>query len=249
MAHVLEHVMERPHPCAYLPNEQASLEVMAMVDVSSEELEFLLERGWRRFGPHYFRHACGACTQCISIRVEVSQFVPSKSQRRVRRKGAHFARRVGPPRVDDARLALYRRWHGGREAERGWEPSPLNEERYHVDFAFPHPSAREAAFYDGEKLVAVSLFDEVPGALSAVYCFSDPAYAPYSLGTLNVLTLVEEALKGGRAHVYLGYWVHACPSLSYKARFSPHELLTTRPSHDERPGWEKRMLESAGGSR
>src|SRR5258708_3761674 len=117
-----------------------------MLDVSPAELDLLLERGWRRFGPIYFRPACSTCSECVSLRVLADRFAPSKSQRRAERACAPLRRVVGPPLVDDARLALYEKWHASREEGRGWEPSPQTRDRYALEFAFPHPCAREAAF-------------------------------------------------------------------------------------------------------
>jgi arginine-tRNA-protein transferase len=137
-------------------------------------------------------------------------------------------------------MALYAKWHAGRERARGWTPNPLDAQRYRLDFAFPHPSAREAAFYDddaGGRLVGVSIFDETPRCLSAAYFYFDPDYARLSLGTANIVSLVDDARRAGRAHVYLGYSVDGCASLAYKARFRPHELLTGRPGPHEAPAW------------
>jgi arginine-tRNA-protein transferase len=239
---LLEHVVEKPHACAYLPDRQASLEVRVMLDVTATEYAALLERAWRRFGPVYFRPACVGCGECVSLRVVVDRFVPSKSQRRAARACASLRRVVGPPQVDAKRLALYARWHAGREVARGWEPNGQTRERYRLEFAFPHPCAREATFYDdaaGGRLVGVSLFDETPSALSAAFFFYDPDYARRSLGTANVLALVDEARAAGRRHLYLGYRVAGCASLRYKGAFRPHELLVGRPGHDEEPRWEE----------
>jgi leucyl-tRNA---protein transferase len=237
---LLERVVEKPHACAYLPAERASLEVRVMLDVTATETDALLERGWRRFGPIYFRPACGACGECVSLRALSDRFVPSKSQRRVARASSGLRRVVGLPCVDDERLDLYSRWHAGREETRGWDPNPQTRERYALEFAFDHPCAREAAFYDdaaGGRLVGVGLFDETPRALSAAFFFHDPDYARLSLGTVNVLALLADARATGRAHVYLGFRVAGCSSLRYKAAFRPHELLTTRPGFDEEPEW------------
>jgi arginyl-tRNA--protein-N-Asp/Glu arginylyltransferase len=238
--HLLERVVEKPHACCYLPRERASLEVQIMLDVAAAELEALLERGWRRFGPIYFRPACAACAECVSLRVVVPLFSPSKSQRRAARACARLRRVVATPSVDDERLALYARWHAVRERSRGWEPNPQTRDRYALEFAFPNPCAREAAFYDdaaGGRLVAVGLFDETPRALSAAFFFHDPDYARLSLGVANVVSLIEQARASGREHVYLGYRVAGCPSLRYKAAFRPHELLSGRPALDETPQW------------
>jgi arginine-tRNA-protein transferase len=241
---LLERVVEKPHACAYLPGENASLDVRVMLDVSIEEMEALLERGWRRFGPIYFRPACAACFECVSIRVLADAFAPSKSQRRAERACRGLRRVVGVPSVDDERLALYARWHSAREHKRGWEPNVQTRERYALEFAFPHPCAREAAYYDdspegGGRLVAVGLYDVTPKALSAAFFFHDPEYARFSLGTANILALIADARRSRRRYVYLGYRVEGCPSLRYKAAFRPHELLRARPeSLSDATAWE-----------
>ncbi len=241
MARVLHHVIEDPRPCNYLPDAKASLEVRVLDGVTPQEVEAMLERGWRRFGAVYFRPACGACGECVTLRVVTADFAPSKSQRRAAKATARLRRTVGRPVVDEARLALYRRWHAGREAVRGWEASELDRERYASDFAMPHPCAREVTFHDDAagKLVGVGLVDETPRALSAAYFYSDPDYAKLSLGTANVLGLVADARAKGKPHVYLGYRVTGCASLVYKASFGPHELLEGRPAFTERPVWRR----------
>jgi arginine-tRNA-protein transferase len=241
---LLERVVEKAHSCTYLPSRQASLEVQVLLDVTAAELEAMLDRGWRRFGPMYFRPACTACGECISLRLPVARFSPSKSQRRAARACSSLRRVVGRPIVDGARLDLYARWHAERQEARGWEPNPQTRERYAIEFAFAHPAAREAAFYDdagadgSPRLVGLGLFDETPHALSAAFFFYDPDYAHRSLGTANVLSLVADARATGREHVYLGYRVEGCASLAYKAAFRPHELLEGRPSMREEPAWK-----------
>jgi arginyl-tRNA--protein-N-Asp/Glu arginylyltransferase len=236
---LLERVVEKPRQCAYLPGERASLEVRVMLDVSPEEMDGLLERGWRRFGPVYFRPACASCSKCVSLRVVVAAFAPNKSQRRAARSTARLRRAVGTPRVDDERLALYAKWHQSRESARGWEPNAQTRQRYSLEFAFPHPTSREAAFYDddaGGLLVGVGLYDETPRALSAAFFFYDPEYARLSLGAANVLSLIDDARASRRAYVYLGYRVEGCASLEYKGNFRPHERLRGWPELDEEAG-------------
>jgi arginine-tRNA-protein transferase len=242
VARVLQQIVEEPRACAYLPDESASLEVRVMVDVTAAELEAMLARGWRRFGPCYFRPACSACGECVTLRVVVDRFSPSKSQRRAAKNAAHLRRVVKKPIVDDARLALYAKWHADREHAREWPASEQTVERYALDFAFPHPAAREVAFYDddaGGKLVGVGLNDETPRATSAAFFFYDPDYARESLGVANVVALIDDARRRGVPHVYLGYRVMGCASLKYKASYRPHELLVGRPGRDEEPRWTR----------
>ena len=240
VARLIQHVVEPAHACVYLPEERASLEYNVLVDVGPEEYGHMIERGWRRFGPMYFRPACADCSQCVTLRIPTATFAPSKSQRRARKNIAALVREMRVPVVDDERLALYAKWHTYREEERGWDPSPIDAERYAFDFAFEHPSVREVTFRDpaaDNRLVGLGIVDAVPDALSAVYFFWDPAHAPDSLGTAHVVTLVEDAKAHGIAHVYLGYRVEGCASLSYKGRYGPHELLEGRPSFKQLPVW------------
>ncbi len=233
---LLQRVVETPHPCTYLPAQRASLDVRLMLDVTPLELDALLSRGWRRFGPCYFRPQCAACKACVTTRVIASQFAPTRSQRRAVRLAAGLRRVVGVPTVDDARLRLYSRWHASREGARGWEESEMDAERYRMDFAFPHPCAREVAYYDGDRLVGLGLIDQTPTALSAAYFFYEPQQQG-SLGVANVVHLVQDARNWGLRHMYLGYRVQGCASLEYKGAFRPHEVLVGRPAMNEGPEW------------
>jgi arginyl-tRNA--protein-N-Asp/Glu arginylyltransferase len=237
---LLQHFVEPPRECTYLPDRRASLEVRLELDVDAAELESRLARGWRRFGPTYFRPACEGCGDCLTLRIPVATFEPSKSQRRARKNAAHLTRTVGRPKVDDERLALYAKWHAQREASRGWEESELDEERYKLDFAFYHPCVREVAFRDptnGNRLVGLGIVDDTGVSLSAVYFYWDPEHAPASLGTAQVVMLIDEARARGMRQVYLGYMVEGCASLVYKRRFGPYELLEGRPAPDVVPAW------------
>jgi arginyl-tRNA--protein-N-Asp/Glu arginylyltransferase len=247
MARLLDRFVESPRPCSYLPGNVASLEYQLLVDVGARELESMLERGWRRFGSAYFRPACTPCGECVSLRLPVARFEPSRSQRRAMRGGASFRVEVGPVRVDGERLALYASWHSSRERARHWEPSPIDADDYCRQFAFRHPCAREVAYYDDggrtddgdprPQLVGVGLCDETPHAWSAIYFFYDPTYARRSPGVFHVLNLVELARQQGKTHVYLGFRITDCISMRYKAAFGPHELLVGRPAADEAPIW------------
>ena len=240
MAWLLDEFREDPRPCSYIRDQAAALDVRLAVDVSPADLGRLLARGWRRFGPTYFRPACPACQACVPTRIPTATFRVSRSQRRARQQASHLSRATGPPLVDRERIDLYARWHRDREERRGWEVMPLGSREYAQEFAFPHPSVREVTFRDprsDDRLVGLGIVDEVPDALSAVYFFWDPKQAPPSLGTAHIVRLIEDAAERGKAYVYLGYRVAACPSLAYKGRFRPQESLLGSPADDQRPNW------------
>jgi arginine-tRNA-protein transferase len=242
VARLLHTGIEDPRPCSYLPEVAASLEHRVMLDVSPDEADALLCRGWRHFGPGWFRPACAGCQACLSTRIVVEAFVPSRSQRRAQRLARHLRVEIGRPSIDEARLALFHTWQRNRVEARGWEEAELTVQDYFMRFAFPTSVAREVAFYDphnDDRLVMVSICDETPQAWSALFCFYDPAYARVSPGVANILALVDIARAAARPYVYLGYCVLACPSLRYKAAFRPQELLVGLPGDHEASRWER----------
>lgn len=210
-----------------------------MVDVTPNELEQLLLRGWRRFGPAYFRPACSPCGECQSIRLDVHRFQPTHSQRRALKRSTRFRIEMGKPRIDPDRLALHEHWHGTREDARGWEPTSLTADEYATQFAFPSATGREMAWYDGNRLVAVGLVDVTPNCFSAAYFFYHPDIGRLSPGIGNVMRCVEMARELGCQHMYLGYRVEDCPSLTYKGHFQPHEMLMGRPSMLATAEWKE----------
>lgn len=237
MAVLLQEFTAPESVCMYLPTQQWANQYRTMLEVSPAEFGEMLARGWRRFGPVYFRPACAGCMQCVSIRVPVRGFRLGKSQRRAREKCRELRLEIGKPRVDPERLALYARWHQMREMERGWQESPVTAQEYQMEFCWPHPCAREFAYYDGTRLVGVGYVDQTPDALSSIYFFYDPEYKARSIGIGSVLREIETAEELGLKYVYLGYRVLGCPSMEYKMQFRPHELLAGRPNDSEAPRW------------
>jgi arginyl-tRNA--protein-N-Asp/Glu arginylyltransferase len=225
------------HPCAYLAGLPAKLDVRLLTDVSPEETERLIERGWRRFGPEYFRPICRGCIECISLRVPVREFHISKSQRRVARRCARVRVEIGSPRADAERVALYRKWHSAREQTCGWQENPLDEEGYRRQFCFPHSCGREMSYWIGERLAGVGLVDQMPESISSTYFYFDPDYSRLSLGVFSALCEISLAARLGKSYLYFGYRVLGCKSLVYKSGFRPHELLAGRPEEGESPVW------------
>jgi arginine-tRNA-protein transferase len=240
MARVLYQGVEEPKPCPYLEGRISQMEHHVMLEVSPEESDALLERGYRHFGPVWFRPLCETCQACVSVRLDVRLFLPNRSQKRAWRAMQNLRPMIRTPGVDAQRLDLFHAWHKEREQTRSWLSETLDEQTYHLQFAFPSTTTRELAYFDDAaqgRLVMVGIYDETPRTISAIYCYHDPAYHHLSLGTGNIMTLVDMARRNGQRHLYLGYQVLDCPSLRYKARFGPQEILLGRPSLSEDPSW------------
>ena len=215
-----------PHECAYLPAERASMRYEMVLHCTPEELEARLTSGWRRFGYSFFKPVCKACQACQSVRVPLATFKPNRSQRRAVRDNADVELRIGPASVTREKLTLYDRFHDHQAEAKGWpDHLPKDPRSYRESFVEgPVPTEEWCYYFDGQ-LVGVGYVDVIPSGLSAIYFFHDPEYKNRSLGTLNVMRVLEEAARRGMTHAYLGYFVDGCPSLAYKANFGPNEAL------------------------
>jgi len=138
--------------------------------------------------------------------------------------------RIEAPRVTPERLEVYRAFHDHGHRTKGW-PERSAEGRgegasglgVFLDNPFP---TEEWSYWIEDRLAGVGYVDVLDEGLSAIYFFHDPRESRRSLGTLNILRLIEAARQRGLPHVYLGYYVTGCRSLEYKARFKPNEVFT-----------------------
>jgi arginine-tRNA-protein transferase len=218
-----------PSACGYLPEQLWSLEYDYVGDMTAPEYEQRMATGWRHFGRMLFRPACRNCTACRSIRVPVRLFHPDRSQRRAWKANKDEVRvEIGEPGVTRAKLKLYDRYHAFQSECKGWPAHPAKDGESYADSFTRNPfPVQEWCYYLGRQLIAVGYADDLPTSLSAIYFFHDPDYRDRSLGTFNVLSLLDRAARVGKEYVYLGYYVAGCRSMEYKPRFRPNQLLGT----------------------
>ena len=235
---ILQQYGSGPEPCHYLPDRDATQEYVQVGQLSPEEYEALMDQGWRKFGPVLFHPVCESCQACRPIRILVAQFAASRSQRRALAKNTDLEVRYGRPIVDTVRLALYNRYHTSREVRKGWPEGERSAEDYAFSFVHSPIPAVEISVWEAETLRAIVLTDITPNTVSGVYHYYEPEGESRSLGTFAMLQTITLAQKLGKPWAYFGYWVAACPSLSYKANFQPCEILVESGSwqaHKEPP--------------
>ncbi len=224
---LLPPILDDPSRCSYLPGRDARLEYQFAIEIDAAEYSDRMLRGWRHFGRALFRPRCRGCDACQSIRIDVARFRPDRSQRRAWKANHGDLRvEVADPAAGPEQLDLYRRYHEHQAEAKQW-PARRDEGADHYFEAFvdnPFP-VQEWRYRLGDALVGVGYVDPLPVGPSAITFIHDPAHRDRSLGTFNVLALVDHARALGQAHVYLGYYVADCPSLAYKARFGPNQVL------------------------
>lgn len=219
-------VYDETHACPYLSAEQARLPMrLPSRLLAPEEFDARLSEGDRRHGAFLYRPSCPECVACEAIRLPVREFRFTRSLRRSLAKGRRSLRlEVGPPRVDDERVALYELHKRGRGLSTD-ESQPLGHDGYRGFLVERCVDSIELRFLLDGRLVAVSVADRGLTSMSAVYCFWDPSFARLGVGTYAILEQVELCRRLGLEYLYLGLYIAENPHMNYKARFRPHERL------------------------
>ncbi|AVO39106.1 arginyltransferase [Pukyongiella litopenaei] len=214
-----------PQPCPYLDGRMERKLFTALHGDNADRLnDSLSQQGFRRSQNVLYRPACAECSACMSARIDVSRFSPSKSQKRTLRRNAGLQRRATSPWATEEQYDLFRRYLDARHADGGMADMDMFEFAAMIEET-PIRS-RVIEYTDGETgaLVGVSLTDVLDDGLSMVYSFFDPDRPQESMGTHMILDHVDIARENALPFVYLGYWVPGSRKMGYKAKFSGLDL-------------------------
>jgi arginine-tRNA-protein transferase len=187
--------------------------------VLPDQLDKLLDRGWRHFGTHFFRYSYGFyeldIREVIPLRIRLEDFSPSKSQRRILRRNADLRVRIQPAKITNEAEVLF---HRHKQRFKSGIPDSL------YDFLSAEPDrvpceAKEISVYEGSELIAVSYFDIGQQTCSGVYAIFDPEKSGRSLGIFTMLKEIEFAIENRKRFYYQGYSYSGKSFYDYKRRF------------------------------
>ena len=178
-----------PQPCPYLPDRMERKLFTALQGDQAEAMnDKLSQQGFRRSQNVLYRPSCADCAACLSARIRVADFTPSRSQRRVVNRNAHLKRDVTSAWATEDQYALFRRYldsrhtHGGMADMDVFEYSAMVEETPVRTRVLEY---RDAATGPNGPLIAACLSDVLEDGLSLVYSFFDPELADQSLGSFH----------------------------------------------------------------
>lgn len=223
-----------PQPCPYLAGKMERKLFTALQGDSAVELnDTLSKQGFRRSQNVLYRPSCAECSACMSARIRVADFVPSRSQKRVLKRNANLQRRATSPWATEDQYDLFRRYLDGRHADGGMADMDMFEFAAMVEET---PIRSRVIEYtdetsDDKTPVAACLTDVLEDGLSMVYSFFEPDLQKASPGTFLILDHIEIARELDLPYVYLGYWVPGSPKMGYKAGFNSVEVYGA-------DGWE-----------
>jgi arginine-tRNA-protein transferase len=217
-------------PCPYLPG-RIERKVFARLNGSLAQPlnEALTHSGFRRSQMIAYRPACEGCSACVSVRIVVNEFEPSRGQKRIQKRNGDLARGEVAAEATREQFALLRAYLDSRHAGGGMsdmglfdyvamvEETPVNT--HIVEYRKPSKGKEPG------QLMACALTDVLRDGLSMVYSFYHPGEIARSLGTSMILDHIAAARARGLSYVYLGYWIEGSAKMDYKSKFRPLEAL------------------------
>jgi arginyl-tRNA--protein-N-Asp/Glu arginylyltransferase len=219
-----------PQPCPYLPGRMERKLFTALQGEQAQKLnDSLSKQGFRRSQNVLYRPSCAECSACLSARIRVADFTPSRTQKRILKRAEGLRRNATSPWATEEQFTLFRRYLDQRHADGGMadmdifefaamiEETPIKSRVIEYTQG-PKPGQRDRS------LAAVCLTDVFDDGLSMVYSFYEPDLSALSLGTFVILDHVAIAREAGLPYVYLGYWVPGSRKMGYKAGFSALEI-------------------------
>ncbi|MDO5647952.1 arginyltransferase [Paracoccus sp. (in: a-proteobacteria)] len=228
MRHTLTHAPQfyvtAPQPCPYLHGRAERKLFTALQGDNAVSLNNTLSRqGFRRSQNVLYRPSCESCVACMSARIRVADFTPSRTQAKLMRRNAGVQRLVTTAWATEEQFALFRRYLDHRHADGGMADMDIFEFAAMIEES--PIKTRVIEYRDAQdQLIGVCLTDVLDDGLSLVYSFYDPDLRGASMGTFVILDHLDMARHSGLPFVYLGYWVPGSRKMDYKARFSALEV-------------------------
>lgn len=205
-------------------------------DFAPDLNDILAQGGFRRSQSIAYRPACENCVACVSVRVVVNEFQPTRSMRRIGKTNIDVIASEVRPFPTSEQYSVFRAYLDARHVEGGMVDMSVLD--YATMIEDTHVNTILVEYRVGERLLACALSDVLKDGLSMVYSFYEPEDSSHrSLGTYMILDHISRAKARGLSHLYLGYWVENSPKMDYKARFQPQEKLTNK-------GWVRSKIGS-----
>jgi len=210
-----------PMACPYHLPHQAIYRQALMNRVPDQIMAGYMAAGYRRSGNCLYTMVCPTCQSCVPIRLDPHLVRPNRNQKRTIRNNADLTWEIAPLEASRQNLALCNVFLKNRFPDR----DNSAEEYYFGFFSNCITTTYEIRYRLADRLVGVAIVDSGSDWLNAVYFFFAPDLARRSLGTFNIMTLIEHCRQQNIGRLYLGYRINEIAAMNYKGNFKPHQLL------------------------
>lgn len=208
--------------CPYIKGEKFRQRYAILNDLTPYDFDMLIINGWRHFGYYFFMPNCETCNSCMPIRTMISDFTPTKSQRRNLKKNNSIVEvEFVEPQYSDEIYSVYEK-HSKVKFEQESTVKDFKES-FFADAI--RGNSKLSLFRVDGILVGIGFLDMSEQGISSVYFCYDTDYSHLGLGVYSVLKEIEFGKLHGKSYYYLGYYVEGNGSMEYKSRYTPSEIL------------------------
>ncbi len=192
--------------------------------LSDREMELFLFAGFRRNGNYLYSTHCSGCVSCLPFRLVVPEFRPNRNQRRTRKRNLDLKVELLPLTATQENLALCEKFLMSRYPGNGREEN--SGAGYFRDFFFNSiTTTMQVEYRLHGHLMGSAIIDVGQGWMNAVYFYFDPEESRRSLGTWNILFLLNLCRLWKIDYLYLGYLIYEISAMNYKKYFRPYQIL------------------------
>jgi arginyl-tRNA--protein-N-Asp/Glu arginylyltransferase len=194
--------------------------------VNPDSMDLLWKAGFRHFGTYFFRYSIGLLngeyTEVLPLRINLTSFTLSKSQRKTVRKNSDTTVIIRDCFIDEEKEKLF-----SIHAKRFTENKPESV----FNFLSPEDTAtkpcelKEICVFVEDSLAAVSFLDLGEKASSSVYAMFHPDFANRRLGIYTLLLEIQYSIDRGMDYLYPGYAYRESSFYDYKKKFHPMEYF------------------------
>ncbi len=206
--------------CPYEKEKLATFHQASFSSLSDRGMELFLSAGYRRNGDCLYSMQCEDCQACIPIRLQPRRFQANRNQRRCIKRNSDLVVELLPLQVNEENLRLCDKFLTHRYPRENNTAAGY----FHDFFCTSTTCCVQVQFRFEKRLLGTSVVDVGRNWLNAVYFFFDPEEHLRSLGTYNILYLLDLCLEWGVEYLYLGYVIDDLRSMNYKRNFMPHSV-------------------------
>jgi leucyl-tRNA---protein transferase len=184
--------------------------------LTGEELDAFLARGWYRMGQSIFTtHFISLADHAYRVywfRYDLQKLKPGKAVKRLTKLNAHFDITIRSFEISGELEQLYSLY----KTHIDFEAAQSVQYWLHGDQVNNVFDTQLIEIRDNEVLIAAGVFDKGHESIAGILNFYHPDYKKFSLGKYLMLVKIQYALQAGKKLYYPGYIVQHYPRFDYK---------------------------------
>lgn len=189
-------------------------------EISPKEMDVALANGYFRNGIEYCsisaRFMNNNWVSSVMLRLPIPDYQFKKRHRKLLKTNSlRFTTAIRPFVYTEEKETL---WKQFKKTVHQWESvAQLDFHLLRGKLAMNF-QMHEICVYDGDRLVAFSIFDLGSNSLASLEAAYDPEYASFSLGFYTMLLEIQFCREQGISHYYPGFLPRDVPMFNYKLR-------------------------------